>query len=109
MLLADWEKKGKVHHHVTQNVDALLLKAGCINLTELHGNSYKVVCVNCQFRMTREAMQLLLKSENPHWNVFSEDLNPDNDVRLSEEQMQGFCLPTCPKCHEDKLKPDLGS
>jgi NAD-dependent deacetylase sirtuin 4 len=106
--LAEWEKKGKVHHHVTQNVDSLLVKAGCNKLTELHGTSYKVVCINCNFRMTRESMQILIKSVNPNWNVFSEDLNPDNDVRLSEEQMKEFTLPKCPCCNQDKLKPDLG-
>ena len=89
-------------------MDSLLLKAGCSRLTELHGSSYKVVCINCDFRMTRESMQILINSVNPNWNVFSEDLNPDNDVKLSDEQMKDFNLPECPKCNQDKLKPDLG-
>ena len=93
---------------MTQNVDSLLVKAGCKNLTELHGNSFRVMCVNCNFRMSREAMQVLIKSENPNWNVYSEDLNPDNDVKLTDEQMKDFCLPNCPQCNQDKLKPDLG-
>ncbi len=54
-------------------------------------------------------MQILIHSVNPDWNVFSEDLNPDNDVKLSEEQTKTFCLPNCPKCNQDKLKPDLGN
>ena len=108
MILAGWEKKGKVHYHVTQNVDSLLVKAGCSKLTELHGSSYKVVCINCDFRMTRESMQILINSQNPDWSVFSDDLNPDNDVKLSEEQMKDFILPSCPKCNHDTLKPDLG-
>lgn len=27
-VFAEWEKRGKVYHHVTQNVDGLLVKSG---------------------------------------------------------------------------------
>lgn len=39
--LRNWEKKGKVHWLVTQNVDALHSKAGHQRLTELHGCSHR--------------------------------------------------------------------
>ena len=106
--LSDWERRGKIFHHVTQNVDGLLIKAGCKRLTELHGSSYKVKCVNCGFQLTRDSMQLLLKSVNPNWSEKSTELAPDNDVKLSDKQVQGFKVPDCPCCKKDLLKPDLG-
>jgi NAD-dependent deacetylase sirtuin 4 len=57
-ILAEWEKKKKIHHQVTQNVDSLLTKAGCLKVTELHGSSYQVKCLECDFRLSREAMQV---------------------------------------------------
>ncbi len=39
--LRDWEEKGKLHWLVTQNVDALHLKAGQQRLTELHGSTHR--------------------------------------------------------------------
>lgn len=104
-----WEKKGKVHHHVTQNVDSLLLKSGCLNLTELHGSSFSVKCVECSFEMTRESMQLLIKECNQNWFATSNELNPDNDVFLNDDDILSFILPKCPKCKTDKLKPDVGN
>lgn len=101
-------KKGKVYHHVTQNVDSLLVKAGCLRLTELHGTSYKVQCMDCDFRLTRDAMQILIESQNPNWNQKSDDLSPDNDVKLTDEQIKDFKTPTCPKCKNDRLKPQVG-
>ena len=108
LTLANWEKKSKVFHHVTQNVDGLIKKAGCIRVTELHGSSFKVKCVDCNFRLTRDAMQILIKSENPNWFVESSEINPDNDVYLSEKHLKDFKLPCCPNCKKDRLKPDLG-
>jgi NAD+-dependent protein deacetylase sirtuin 4 len=110
-ILTDWEKKGKVHHHVTQNVDALLVKSGCLKLTELHGSSYKVKCLDCDFKLSRDSMQKLIQSINPVWSIETEDeinINPDNDVRLSPEQIENFQVPKCPKCKSDRLKPDIG-
>ncbi len=107
-LLSNWEKKAKIFHHVTQNVDGLLIKAGCMRLTELHGSSYKVKCLNCEFKLTRDSMQLLIKSQNPNWMENSDELAPDNDVRLSDEQIKHFCVPSCPNCKKDLLKPEIG-
>lgn len=107
LTLADWERAGKVHHHVTQNVDSLLMKAGCRNLTELHGSSYSVSCVDCSFTMSRESMQLLIEKYNPSWSASSTEFAPDNDVVLRDEDVKSFVLPKCPSCHNDKLKPQI--
>lgn len=106
-ILADWEKKCKIHHHVTQNVDGLMKKSGSLRLTELHGTSYKVMCCSCDFKMTRDSMQKLIQTHNPGWDERSGDIAPDNDVRLSDEQVKTFKVPECPKCKKDMLKPDI--
>ena len=36
LICADWEKKGKVSWHVTQNVDGLLVKSGSIILKKIY-------------------------------------------------------------------------
>jgi NAD-dependent deacetylase sirtuin 4 len=105
----EWEQKGKIHYHVTQNVDSLLRKAGCMKLTELHGTSYKVKCMDCHTNFTREAIQILIKSQNPNWTEISDlELSADNDVLLSDEQVENFNTPKCPICHHDRLKPEVG-
>ncbi|CAF1077978.1 unnamed protein product [Brachionus calyciflorus] len=106
-IFSQWERQGKVLHHVTQNVDSLLVKAGCVRLTELHGTSYKVKCMDCDFRLSRDSMQLLIKLQNSFWNVTSNELAPDNDVQLTDEQIKDFKTPVCPKCKNDRLKPEV--
>ncbi len=106
-ILADWEHKGKVFHHVTQNVDSLLTKAGCERLSELHGSAYRVICLDCDFKISRHDMQNLIKDQNKKWFAQSDLLAPDSDVHLTEEQIKGFSLPICPKCSNKRLKPEL--
>ena len=108
-ILAKWEKRGIVEHHVTQNVDSLLVKAGCQKLTELHGSSYRVKCIDCSASFTREIIQLLIDEQNKHWRgVDRVELSADNDAILSEEQISDFKTPTCPICNRDRLKPEVG-
>lgn len=52
-------------------------------------------------------MQKLMQSHNPGWDERSADIAPDNDVRLSDEQVKTFKVPDCPKCKQDMLKPDI--
>lgn len=107
LLMRKWEDIGKIHHHVTQNVDSLLTKAGCQRITELHGSSYRVACIDCGFKLTRDAMQRYIHSNNQNWNVKSTQLAPDADVQLTEEQIKGFTLPPCPQCKQNRLKPEI--
>lgn len=55
-------------------------------------------------------MQMLIKAQNPEWSAETDDtnINPDNDVRLSDDQIVNFNVPKCPKCNNDRLKPDIG-
>ncbi|RNA24816.1 NAD-dependent deacetylase sirtuin [Brachionus plicatilis] len=107
MIFSEWERKGKIFHHVTQNVDSLLVKAGCLRLTEIHGTSYKVKCMDCNFNLSRDSMQLLIREQNPNWNIRQNELAPDNDVQLKMEEIRDFKTPTCPKCKNDRLKPEV--
>ena len=81
----------KVFWHVTQNVDSLLTKAGCELLSELHGCSARVICVDCGYKdLTREQLQHMIFNENPNWTAQSNIINPDADVYLTEEQLGDF-------------------
>jgi len=54
IVLAKMEEKGLVKTIITQNVDGLHQKAGARNVIELHGNIWRVKCINneCGYRTT---------------------------------------------------------
>ncbi|XP_060552371.1 NAD-dependent protein lipoamidase sirtuin-4, mitochondrial-like [Ruditapes philippinarum] len=106
VALAEWERKGKVHWLVTQNVDALHYKAGSKNVTELHGSAHRVMCLGCDHKMTRPEMQVLIESYNPNWSAQSDEIAPDADVQLTQDQIDGFKVPPCPSCG-GPLKPEI--
>ncbi|CAF0827715.1 unnamed protein product [Adineta steineri] len=104
---ANWETQNKVFWHVTQNVDSLLTKAGCELLSELHGCSARVVCVDCGYKgITREQLQEIISKDNPVWTAQSNTINPDADVYLTEEQLSDFKPPRCPQC-SGRIRPDV--
>ena len=45
--LAEWEKSGKLHAVITQNIDGLHQKAGSENVYELHGSIHRNYCTKC--------------------------------------------------------------
>ena len=47
------KEHGKIKHLITQNVDGLHIKAGTLDLVELHGNSHRVFCLDCQMMLPR--------------------------------------------------------
>lgn len=40
-ILADWERRDKLLHLITQNIDRLHTKAGSTKVVELHGTTHK--------------------------------------------------------------------
>lgn len=48
LVLAKLENKGLLNCVITQNIDSLHQEAGSKNVFELHGNSYRLSCQNCQ-------------------------------------------------------------
>ncbi|KAM6165092.1 NAD-dependent protein lipoamidase sirtuin-4, mitochondrial [Erethizon dorsatum] len=104
--LSSWERLGKLHWLVTQNVDALHTKAGSQRLTELHGCMHRVLCLDCGAQTPRGALQERFRVLNPTWGAEAQGLAPDGDVFLSDEQVQSFQVPPCLRCG-GPLKPDV--
>ncbi|KAI1232959.1 hypothetical protein IHE44_0006146 [Lamprotornis superbus] len=106
LVLRDWEKLGKLHWLVTQNVDALHTKAGSQRMTELHGCTHRVFCLACGDRILRSELQEHFEALNPTWKAEALDVAPDGDVFLTDEQVCNFQVPACRKCG-GILKPDV--
>uniref|UniRef100_A0A2P2I2G2 NAD-dependent protein deacylase n=1 Tax=Hirondellea gigas TaxID=1518452 RepID=A0A2P2I2G2_9CRUS len=98
ITLAQWEQHGKVSHIVTQNVDTLHQKAGSINVTELHGSLHDVRCMQCQYSISRTQFHHTLSSLNPRMAAQSQDIRPDGDVELVQDDVSRFVVPCCPSC-----------
>ena len=68
--LAELEKMGILKCVITQNVDGLHGKAGSKNVLEYHGNTFKLRCVSCCSRFSRDEFDLeKLRAKNqlpPH-------------------------------------------
>ncbi|MEO5951361.1 MAG: NAD-dependent protein deacetylase [Chloroflexia bacterium] len=88
VALAEMERKGRLHHLITQNVDRLHAKAGSKRMTELHGENSTVQCIACDFREPRPETQKRLEWDNRHLRL------PADEVGDGE----GVIVPTCPKC-----------
>uniref|UniRef100_A0A8C4N875 Sirtuin 4 n=1 Tax=Eptatretus burgeri TaxID=7764 RepID=A0A8C4N875_EPTBU len=106
LALSHWERAGRLHWLVTQNVDALHRKSGSLRCTELHGCLYLVICLNCGQVTHREQLQKRMVVMNPHWQVDALEVAPDGDVLLSESQVENFRVPACLAC-EGILKPQV--
>ncbi|XP_072163798.1 NAD-dependent protein lipoamidase sirtuin-4, mitochondrial-like [Diadema setosum] len=107
MTLASWEEKGKLHWLVTQNVDALHTKAGSRKLTELHGCTHRIVCMNCKTLTSRDELQERMNAMNPAFHGDQKhNIAPDGDVLLPDELVANFRVPACTSCG-GLLKPHL--
>lgn len=105
--LAQLQGQGQVLAVVTQNVDGLHEQAGSAGVIELHGNLHRVVCLDCNHRLRREAMQVALEAQNPSLQDVRAVLAPDGDAHLANAFLEAFNLPLCPACGGDRLKPDV--
>ena len=90
LALSQWEKVGRVHWLVTQNVDALHHKAGSSKVTELHGCTHRVKCMTCEALCQRWDLQDRFKECNPQWRAEAIEIAPDGDVMLTDEQEESF-------------------
>ncbi|XP_066296695.1 NAD-dependent protein lipoamidase sirtuin-4, mitochondrial-like isoform X1 [Branchiostoma lanceolatum] len=104
--LVQWERRGKLHWLVTQNVDDLHRKAGSKKMTELHGSAFRAACLSCKHVVPRSELQQVISDMNPHWDAVPFEIRPDADVALTPEQIEGFRAPHCGKCG-GPLKPDM--
>lgn len=121
--LASMESESRLSHIVTQNVDNLHGKAGSKEVTELHGNGYKVICIGrgekdnpCNYFIPRHDFQQILTSFNQNLSVKAKEwsehlkdeksMRPDGDIEISQEDIESFYLPACPQC-AGHLKPNI--
>ena len=91
-VLNQWEIHGKLTWLVTQNVDALHTKAGSERVTELHGCTHRVLCLNCGNKSSRWDLQERFMTSNHSWTAQSltDHLAPDGDVLLSDNDIKSF-------------------
>ena len=99
--LAELERLGILKALITQNIDDLHNKAGSRNVLEIHGNIYKLRCLNCLSRFPLEGFNLselpprcpncggLVKSDTV---MFGEPIPRDVLNRCLEEAERSDCM-----------------
>ncbi len=58
LVLADWEKSEKLKSIITQNIDNLHTLAGSKEVFEFHGNSERLICLDCASIFTISEIKL---------------------------------------------------
>lgn len=104
--LAKLEHLGYLQLIVTQNVDGLHQLAGSSNLVELHGGISRCICLSCNNRLLRSALQVSLEALNPALADRTAGAAPDGDADLDGEDLTGFHIPDCEQCG-GMLMPDV--
>jgi NAD-dependent deacetylase len=62
MALAEWERLGKLHSVITQNIDNMHQRAGSRKVIELHGNGAFAHCMNCRAEIKQAEIVSRLES-----------------------------------------------
>ena len=65
-----------------------------------------MVCLACGDATAREQWHRRLSAANPHWQAYAETVNPDGDVELADEVVEGFSVVDCDGCG-GVVKPDV--
>jgi len=104
--LARLAKGGRTELLVTQNVDGLHQAAGQRAVVDLHGRLDRVICLQCDTRLARRAVQDLLIEHNSGWLHDAAAIRPDGDIELGDVDYEVFNVPDCPVCG-GILKPDV--
>jgi NAD-dependent SIR2 family protein deacetylase len=104
--VADLERRGLLVGTITQNVDGLHTAAGSRAVVELHGNLDRVLCLACGRTTPREELDTRLRAVNRAWRARVLAVNPDGDVDLPDEDLDGFRTVGCATCG-GVLKPDV--
>jgi NAD-dependent SIR2 family protein deacetylase len=105
--VADLQRAGLVGGVVTQNVDGLHQAAGAREVVELHGGLDRTVCLACGDVADRGELHERLRAANPHFGPHVDEVNPDGDVELPDELLDGFVMVDCAVCGRGPLKPDV--
>lgn len=99
--LVELEEMGLLRHIITQNVDNLHRAAGSRNLSEIHGNTFKLRCINCNYRWDEGTLPLdELPPRCPHCGgivksdgvMFGEPIPSDVLATCYEEAQRSDCV-----------------
>lgn len=106
--VARLEEQGLTSRIITQNVDGLHQAGGARDVVELHGSLDQVICLDCGELTARLELDDRLRAANAGFgHDFDPDtVNPDGDVDLAEELLDGFAVVDCVECG-GVLKPDV--
>ena len=107
LALATLQQRQHISGLITQNVDTLHDQAGSHDVIELHGSLHRVLCLDCQQRNTRDAIQHLMETQNPYLAGVDAVQAPDGDTLLDPAFEARFQVPHCPHCNGERLKPDV--
>jgi len=99
-------RAGHIGTLLTQNVDGLHQAAGNRGVIDLHGRLDRVVCLDCDTRLSRHRVQEMLIDHNAGWLHDSDAIRPDGDIELGDVDYERFVVPDCPVCG-GILKPDV--
>jgi NAD-dependent SIR2 family protein deacetylase len=106
--VAGLQRAGVVADVITQNVDGLHQAGGARDVVELHGGLDRTVCLACGDVAERAELDVRLRAANPGFRPEATDeVNPDGDVELPEEALDGFVMVDCLTCGGGPLKPDV--
>ncbi|MGI5243853.1 NAD-dependent protein deacetylase [Dactylosporangium sp. CA-139066] len=100
------QARGLLAGIITQNVDGLHQAGGAGDVVELHGALDRVVCLDCGELSGRTELHARLAEANETFTATSDQINPDGDVDLTDEQAAGFVVADCRRC-AGMLKPDV--
>ena len=92
--LATLQQRRRISGLITQNVDALHDQAGSQEVIELHGSLHRVLCLDCQQRSQRDAIQHLMETLNPYLAGVDAVQAPDGDTLLDPAFEARFEVPT---------------
>lgn len=107
LALATLQQRQRISGLITQNVDTLHDQAGSHDVIELHGSLHRVLCLDCQQRSERDAIQRLMETQNPYLASVDAVQAPDGDTLLDPAFEARFQVPHCPHCNGERLKPDV--
>jgi NAD-dependent SIR2 family protein deacetylase len=105
--VAALQATGRLSGIITQNVDGLHQAGGAMDVIELHGGLDRVVCLDCQERESRFALDARLRAANPNFDAHVASVNPDGDADLHDGDLAAFRMVRCRRCGGDMLKPDV--
>mmetsp|Transcript_897 Transcript_897/g.3041 ORF Transcript_897/g.3041 Transcript_897/m.3041 type:complete len:315 (-) Transcript_897:990-1934(-) len=106
--VAELQRRGIASLVITQNVDGLHEKMYDRDVVALHGRGDRCVCLGCDATSERAAYHDELKVVNGLTTLVGDDvLRPDGDADVELEEPDDFFLPSCQRCGDGVLKPDV--